>query len=68
MAYTTILPALIERLKEVTKKKHPGVDIMKKPPKEKKPRRRKKKSDGALMLLELWMKALNLRSWHCNSN
>lgn len=44
MAYTTILPALIERLKEVTKKKHPGVDIMKKPPKpkaEKKSRRKK---------------------------
>jgi len=44
MAYSTILPALIERLKEVTKKKHPGVDIMKKPPKEKKPRKPKKKT------------------------
>ena len=44
MAYTTILPALIERIKEVTKKKHPGVDIMKKPPKPKKERKPKKKS------------------------
>jgi hypothetical protein len=43
MAYTTILPALIERLKEVTKKKHPGVDIMKKPPKPKSDKKPKKK-------------------------
>lgn len=42
MASTTILPALIERIKEVTRKKHPGVDIMKKPLKEKKPPKKKK--------------------------
>lgn len=44
MAYTTIMPALIERLKEVTRKKNPGVDIMKKPPKEKKEPKIKKKN------------------------
>jgi hypothetical protein len=43
MASTSIMPALIERIKEVTKKKHPGVDIMKKPPKPKEPKKRKKK-------------------------
>jgi hypothetical protein len=42
MASTTIMPALIERIKEVTRKKNPGVDIMKKPPKEKKPPKKKK--------------------------
>lgn len=35
MASTTILPALIERIKEVTKKKHPGIELIKKPPKPK---------------------------------
>lgn len=44
MASTTIMPALIERLKEVTKKKHPGIDIMKKPPKPKLPKKPKKQS------------------------
>lgn len=44
MAYTTILPALIERLKEVTKKKHPGIDIMKKVPKPKPVKKPKKRS------------------------
>jgi hypothetical protein len=46
MASTSIMPALIERIKEVTRKKHPGIDIMRKPPKEKKPRKRKKKLDS----------------------
>lgn len=44
MAYSSILPAIIERLKEVTKKKHPGVDIMKKPPKPKAEKKPKKKT------------------------
>lgn len=43
MASTTIMPALIERLKEVTKKKHPGIDIMRKPPKPKAVKKPKKK-------------------------
>lgn len=41
MASTSQMQAILERLKEVTKKKHPGVDIMKKQPKPKKPPKKK---------------------------
>lgn len=44
MVSTGLLNAVIERLIEQTKKKHPDKDIIKKPPKpkaEKKPRRKK---------------------------
>jgi hypothetical protein len=44
MATTSIMPAIIERIKEVTRKKNPGVDIMKKPPKPKVEKKPKKKS------------------------
>jgi hypothetical protein len=43
MASTSLLTAIVERLVEKTKKKYPGVDIMKKPPKAKKSRRPRRK-------------------------
>lgn len=41
MASTSLLTAIVERLKEQARKNHPGKDIMKKPPKPKKPRKKK---------------------------
>jgi hypothetical protein len=44
MASTSQMQAIIERLKEVTRQKNPGVDIMKKQPKPKAVSKRKKKA------------------------
>lgn len=42
MASTSQMQAIIERLKEVTQKKNPGVDIMHKPKEPKPPKKPKK--------------------------
>lgn len=44
MASTSQMQAILERLKEVTRQKNPGVDIMKKQPKPKPERKRRKKA------------------------
>jgi hypothetical protein len=44
MASSSQLTAIIERLKEVARKKHPGVEIMHKPKEPKKPKAKKKKA------------------------
>jgi hypothetical protein len=48
MASTSQMQAIIERLKEVTKKKHPGINIMHKPKEPKEPKETKKPKKKAM--------------------
>lgn len=48
MASSTALTAIIERLVEKTKAKHPGIDIIKKPKEPKAPKPRKRRKKGCL--------------------